>query len=72
MAKTFGGKIVKHFGDVSYASASKETVATLVIPEKGRYLITVSSLFRGNPNTYCTVELTKGDICPGTCKREIM
>lgn len=71
-AKAFGGKVVKHFGDVSYASASKETVATLVIPNKGKYLVTVSSLLRGNPNTYCTIELSKGDTCPGGCKRDVI
>lgn len=72
VSKNFGGKIVKYIGDVSYASASKETVATLNIPEKGRYLVTVSSFLRGNANTYLTVDLTKGDICPGSCINVMM
>ena len=43
-------------------------MATLNIPEKGKYMVTVSSFLRGNANTYLTVDLTKGDICPGACK----
>ena len=67
VSKSFGGKVVKYFDHISYASATKDTVASLIIPEKGKYLITVSSFLRGNANTYLNVELSKGDICPGTC-----